>query len=81
MQISFFKALKSVKINDDLATEVVNSLEEYVSMTVKEATAPIMAKLDSIEASNKARFAALQWTIGILGFIIAAASLFSGFFK
>lgn len=78
MQLSLFKALQSIKIDDDKATEVVEALEGYVTMTVQEATKPILTKLDSIEESNKARFAALQWTIGILGFIIAAASLFSG---
>lgn len=56
----------------------LKALEDYVAMHAKDVTAPILAKLDSIEESNKARFAALQWTIGILGFIIAAASLFSG---
>ena len=47
MQVTLFKALKSIKVGDDQATAVVEQLEEFMALKIKEANA-------ALEAQNKA---------------------------
>jgi len=73
MHITLFKALKSVSVTDDRATEVVEAFEEYVAVKVKEANAGLEAQLKGLEAQQKAQ----TWLIGTLGSVIAIGVLVS----
>ncbi|MBR0560532.1 hypothetical protein [Neokomagataea anthophila] len=66
MQIPLFTALQSVNVSDEKATEVVNSLESHLAMKITEANAPLLAKLDAMEISNKANFDILKWLFSAL---------------
>ncbi|WP_336764088.1 hypothetical protein [Asaia sp. VD9] len=74
MQLPLFKALKTINIKDEQATEIVDSMEDYIAMKMKEATAPLAARIEGLDA----KLGALQWTIGIMGTVIAIATVFSG---
>lgn len=70
MQVALFKALQSIKIDDDRATAVVDSLEAYMKVRVEDAVKPLEAKLTI-----------LQWLIGIVGGLIAIGALFGPIFS
>jgi len=85
MQLPLFKALKTINIEDEQATEIVDSMEDYIAMKMKEATAPLAARIEGLDAKMDAKLGALdtkigalQWTIGIIGAVIAIATAFSG---
>ena len=67
MQIALFKALKSINISDDQASDVVKAFEEYLSMKIKEANAELVAQQ---KATN--------WLIGSIGTIIIISTLVTG---
>lgn len=60
MQLTLFKALQSLRLDDDKATEVVEALEAYMATKMKEATA-------GLEAQLKAQ----TWVIGTIGVMLA----------
>ncbi len=60
MQVTLFKALKSINIADDAATDVVAQVEEHIAMKINEAT-------KGLEAQLKAQ----TWLIGTFGALIA----------
>lgn len=64
MQLTLFKALQSLKLDDDTATKVIEALEEHIAMKIKEANA-------GIEAQLKAQ----TWVIGTIGVMLALISL------
>ncbi|MBB5712388.1 hypothetical protein [Sphingomonas xinjiangensis] len=70
MHIALFKALKSLNLSDDQATEVVKAFEEYLAVKIKEANA-------GVEAQLKAQ----TWVIASVGFILAAIGLAPAFLK
>ncbi len=70
MHIALFKALKSINLTDDQATEVVKAFEEYLAVKIKEANA-------GVEAQLKAQ----TWVIASVGFILAAIGLAPAFMK
>ncbi|MBB5712820.1 hypothetical protein [Sphingomonas xinjiangensis] len=70
MHIALFKALKSLNLSDDQATEVVKAFEEYLAVKIKEANA-------GVEAQLKAQ----TWVIALVGFILAAIGLAPAFLK
>lgn len=70
MHIALFKALKSVNLSDDQATEVVEAFEEYLALKIKEANA-------GLEAQLKAQ----TWIIGSVGLLLAVVSLAPAFVK
>jgi hypothetical protein len=70
MQVTLFKALKSIKIDDATATSVVDDLEAFMKSRMEEVTKPIEAKLTM-----------LQWMIGIVGGMIAIGALFGPIFS
>jgi len=88
MQLPLFKALKTINIEDEQATEIVDSMEDYIAMKMKEATAPLAADIKGLDGRMGAldaklgaldtKIGALQWTIGIIGAVIAIATAFSG---
>ena len=45
MHIALVKALKSINLSDDQATEVVEAIEEYIAVKIKEANAGLEAQL------------------------------------
>lgn len=71
MQLPLFKALQSIKIDDDRATEVVVALEEHTAMKIAEANAPLIAELKGV----KAQIGALKWMIGLFGSVMAVIGL------
>ncbi len=71
MQVTLFKALKSVKIDDTLATAVVEQLEDYVATKIAEVT-------EKLEAQNKgleSKIDSMRWQIGLLSTVIAVATI------
>ena len=79
MQVALFKALKSINIDDDRATEVVTQLEEHLENMIGDATKKLEgkfngleAKLDAIKSGQEAQrsqitmFSILIGAIGIL---------------
>lgn len=70
MHITLFKALKSINLSDDQATEVVEAIEEYLAVKIKEANA-------GLEAQLKAQ----TWIIAAVGTILAVIGLAPAFVK
>lgn len=70
MHITLFKALKSINLSDDQATEVVEAIEEYLAVKIKEANA-------GLEAQLKAQ----TWIIAAVGTILAVIGLAPAFMK
>ena len=66
MHIALFTSLKSVKVSDEKAADVVNQVEEHIAVKIKEATAALEAQIR-----------ALTWLIGTLGSLIAIGVLIS----
>lgn len=50
MQVALFKALQSIHIPDEQATEVVDAVEEHLAMKVSDANAALRAELASSTA-------------------------------
>ncbi|ALR23037.1 hypothetical protein ACQKOH_21225 [Sphingomonas sp. NPDC092331] len=73
MQVTLFKALKSIKVGDDQATAVVEQLEEFMALKIKEANA-------ALEAQNKAlesKIDGLKTQLTILSIMLGVISLAS----
>lgn len=60
MQVSLYQALKDVNISDEKAEKAVKTLEGYITVSIADATAPILMKLEAIDAANKARFDSME---------------------
>jgi hypothetical protein len=65
MQITLFKALQALKLDDDTATKVVEAFEEHIAMKVTEANAKLEAQLR-----------AQTWVIGVMLAIIGLAPIY-----
>lgn len=84
MHIKLFRALKSASVSDEDAEEVVQAIEEYLAVKIKEANAGLEAQLKGLEAQNSARFTGVEaqqkatnWLLGSLGTVIAIGVLVS----
>lgn len=75
IQITLFKALRSAKVGNDDATAVVEELEGHIAMKITDATAPLIAKLDSTQRE----IASLKWMIGTLTAITLIAGTVGGY--
>jgi hypothetical protein len=64
MHIGLYQALKSVKIGDEQAAKVVQTLEEYMAVKISEANKGLEAKL-----------AARNWLLGFIGTMLAIIGL------
>ncbi|BCM88030.1 hypothetical protein [Methylobacterium indicum] len=64
MQLTLFKALKELKLEDDTATKVVEALEAYMATKMKEATAGLEAKLNAV-----------LWLLGAMTLMLAIIGL------
>ena len=81
MQVTLFKALKSVNIDDTLATAVVDQLEEYVAVKIADATKNLEAQNKGLEAQIKGletSIGGLKWQIGLFSAVVALAALIAG---
>lgn len=84
MQLDLFKALQSIHIEDDKATDVVQSLEGYVAMKIAEANAPLLAKLDGLNSridGVNAQISSVKWLVSAVGILIAIIGLAPAFDK
>jgi hypothetical protein len=59
-----YQAVKSIKISDDQAAKVVESLEEHMAMKITEATQGLQAQLK-----------ALTWLLGYIGAVLTIMGL------
>lgn len=82
MQVELFKALKSVNLSDDTASETVAQLEDFIVKKVEDANKEIVAKIDGLIAAERATIAAQSQIIAlqsrqttIFGGILALGSL------
>jgi hypothetical protein len=64
MHISLYQALKSIKISDDHAAEVVKAFEEHVAVKISDATKGLEAQLR-----------AQTWLLGFIGTMLAVIGL------
>ncbi len=60
MQITLFKALKSVNIDDASAKAVVDQLEEHIDTMISNATRPLEAKIDGLRVQVDAKTDSLR---------------------
>lgn len=65
MQVQLFKALQSINIPDDVATQVVEKLESHIAMKVSDANKALESKIDT---TNR--------LIVVIGFILTALTTF-----
>jgi hypothetical protein len=49
MHVALFKALQSIKVSDDTATDVVDKLDGHIAMKISEANKGLETKLDSVK--------------------------------
>lgn len=68
MQLTLFKALQSLKLDADTATEVVEAFEEHITMKVTDANAKLEAQLK-----------AQTWMLGTITVMLAIIGLSVGF--
>jgi hypothetical protein len=64
MHIALYQALKSIRIADEQAAQVVSTLEEHMAMKISEATKGL-----------EARLTALTWLLGYIGVILTIIGL------
>ena len=64
MHISLYQALKSIKISDEHAAEVVKAFEEHVAVKISDATKGLEAQLR-----------AQTWLLGFIGTMLAVIGL------
>lgn len=62
MQVQLFKALQSIKVHDDTATQVVETLESHIAMKVTDANKALEKQLDALSGK-------LDFQTKIQGFI------------
>ena len=82
MHLELFKALRSLKLSEDQATAVVQSLEAHVVKVTSEAIRRVEAQNQGIEAKLDALRANLTFTtilLGIIGLAIAAGPIVAKF--
>lgn len=75
MHVALFKALKSIKVADNTATEVVDKLDSHIAMKISEANKALEAKLD---LANQ-RLGVLIWIVTTVGLLNLTAPLWSKF--
>ncbi len=63
MHITLYQALKSIKIDDEKAAAVVQSVEEHMAMKISDATKGLEAELRAI-----------KWLLGFIGVLLTIVS-------
>ncbi len=64
MQLDIYKALKSINIEEQLVSSVIQSMEAHIDGRISQVAQPILAKLDALQLGTSARFDALQSSLG-----------------
>jgi hypothetical protein len=77
MQVTLFRALQSIKLDDDKAEQTVDAIEEHIAMKITEANAALVAEIKSLNA----QIIALRWLVGSVGLIIAAVTAAGAIFN
>lgn len=78
MQITLFKALKSISIDDASATAVVDQLEDHVETMISNAIKPLEAQNKALESKIDSLRNQLTFTnvlLAIIGLGIVAAPI------
>ena len=65
MQITFYRALKSIKIGDDTANVVVDDLEDFMKGRMEDAIKPLQSSIDALR-SQLTLFSVLIFFTGLL---------------
>lgn len=80
MHIALYRALKSIKMSDEAASQVVKAMEEHMAKSIADAVKPLEAKIDALTRTQEAKIEELKtrlsWVgggIGLVGFGIAVA--------
>ncbi len=60
MQLDIYKALKSINIEEQLVSSVIQSMEAHIDSRISQVAQPILAKLDSVQSALNA----VQSTLG-----------------
>ena len=55
MYLELFKALKSLNIDDQRATDTVQAMNAHIDTRISQATAPLLQKLDSVKSELAAK--------------------------
>ena len=64
IQLTLFKALLSVKIANDDASQVADALEGHIAMKIAEATAPMVSELRVLNGKIDTVNSSLRWMFG-----------------
>ena len=59
MQLDIYKALKSINIEEQLVSSVIQSMEAHIDDRISRVSQPVLAKLDSVQAKLDAVQASL----------------------
>lgn len=84
MQLTLFKALKSIKVSDDQATAVVEQLEEFMALKIKEATAGLEAQNRALESKidgMKTQLTILSIMLGVISLAVLAGPILAKLIK
>lgn len=65
MQVTLFKALKSIKIDDNTATAVVDDLEDYMKGRMEDAVKPLSDQIAALR-SQLTLFSVLIFFVGLM---------------
>ena len=71
MHLPLFKALKTLNLDDDRATEIVTAFEEHINMKVSEANAELRADIGALRAEIQS----MKWLFVSFGTLIALTGL------
>lgn len=84
MQVTLFKALKSIKMSDDQATAVVEQLEEFMALKIKEANATLEAQNKTLESKidgMKTQLTILSIMLGVISLAFLAGPILAKLIK
>lgn len=89
MQVTLFRALRSVNIDDETASKVVDAIEEHVDMAVGQANKTLEAKIDAMQLNMettmksgldgmKTSIDGIRWWIIGVGSVLVATAIAGG---
>lgn len=50
MQLELYKALRSINIEEDKVSAVIEAMETHIDNRISQATQPLLSKLDSVQS-------------------------------
>ena len=78
MHVTLFKALKSIRIEDDVATVVVDDMQRYVESVVSNGMQAVQGELAALRGETKglaAGMEALKHQVTLIGILIGIVGL------